>query len=268
MKSFELISSPQNSQIQLLKKLALKKYRYQESKFTIENLVIIFDALQSGFDFEALFVTQSFVDKHQDKFNYLLDKSKIPKYYLIDEKLNKYYSQLETPSGITAIYNMSSRKIEKDEPLIYLNSINDPGNIGTIIRSSLAFGFKNIIFDENCADLYNFKTISASKDAIFKINFLEDKELTWLKKNKDKIAIYSSSSHDGKLLERFKAEKIFCLVLGSESHGVDERIIKLAKENIKIEMDENMESLNVASAAAILLYKLKQLKNDEIKKRK
>ena len=260
MKNSEIITSPQNSQIQLLKKLALKKYRYQENKFTIENLVIITDALRGGFDFEALFVTKEFISKNSDKFEYLLSKSRADKYYLIDEKLNKHYSQLETPSGITAIYKMNSGKFKKNSPVVYLNSINDPGNIGTIIRSCLAFGFKNIIFDENCADLYNFKTINAAKDAIFKINFLEDKESNWIKKNKDKIAIYTSSSHDGKLLEKFKAEKIFCLVLGNESHGVSEEILKLSKDSIKIEMDENLESLNVASAAAILLYKLNQLK--------
>lgn len=259
MKNSEIISSTQNYQIQLLKKLAQKKYRYQENKFTIENLVIIYDALSDGFDFDALFVTQDFINKHADKFNYLVGKSKISKYYLIDAKLNKHYSQLDTPSGITAVYNINSNKLEKDKSVVYLNSVNDPGNVGTIIRNSLAFGFKNIIFDENCADLYNFKTINAAKNAIFKINYFEDNQIAWLKQNQSKLAIYTSSSHNGELLSKFKAEKTFCLVLGNESHGVDEKIMSLASKNIKIEMNNELESLNVASAAAILLYKLNQL---------
>ena len=253
----EIISSPQNAQIQLLKKLALKKYRSQENKFTVENLTIIYDALEAGHDFESLFVTSEFINKNLNKFEHLLNNSKISSYYLIDEKLNKHYSQLETPSGITAVYRRDSKTLIKGQSVIYLNGINDPGNIGTIMRTALAFGFNNIIVDETCADIYNAKTISAAKDSIFKLNVIEDKELNWLRSNKNNLAIYTTSSHDGTDLNKFKAGNEFCLVFGSESHGVNDEIIKLAKENIKIKMSGDIESLNVATAAAILLYELK-----------
>ena len=79
-------------------KLALKKYRYEFKQFTVENLTIICDALSSGYDFEVLFVTAEFVTRHLDKFQYLQENSKAP-YYIIDEALNKHYSQLDTPFG-------------------------------------------------------------------------------------------------------------------------------------------------------------------------
>jgi len=256
MKLPEIISSSQNSQIQLLKKLALKKYRLQENKFTVENLTIIYDALLGGHDFEALFVTAEFINKNINKFELLLKNSKISSYYLIDEKLNNHYSQLDTPSGITAIYKINKENLIETKSVIYLNGINDPGNVGTIMRTALAFGFNNIIVDELCADIYNSKTISAAKDSIFKLNIVEDKQLAWFKTNKTNLPIYATSSHNGQELNKFKAAKEFCLVLGSESHGVSDAILNLANENIKIEMKGDIESLNVASAAAILLYKL------------
>lgn len=259
MENFEVISSSQNSQIQLLKKLSLKKYRYLEQKFIVENLTIIYDALNGGHDFEALFVTEVFIKKNIDKFKSLLLNSKVDKYFLIDENLNKHYSQLETPSGITAVYKIQKKDLKKDSSVIYFNGINDPGNLGTIIRTSLAFNFINIVFDETCADIYNAKTISAAKDSIFKINYLDDKDLNWLKENKKTFAIYVANSNSGRSLLNFKPEQKFCLVLGSESHGVSDEIIKLAKENIKIEINGEIESLNVATAGAIMLYELSKL---------
>jgi TrmH family RNA methyltransferase len=256
----EIIASAQNTQIQLLKKLALKKYRLQENKFTVENFVIIFDALEAGFDFEAIFVTSEFINRNKSKFSELLSKTAAGKYYLIDEKLNKHYSQLETPSGITAIYKIKLGSIIKNESVVYLNGISDPGNMGTILRTCLAFGFMNVIIDETCVDIYNSKSISAAKDAIFKINTINDSGLGWLKKNKKTLPIYATSSHQGTYLKKFKAAKEFCLVLGSESHGVSEEILALADENIKIEMSDKIESLNVASAAAVLLYELRKIK--------
>jgi len=247
------ITSPQNNQIKLLQKLNSKKYRQELKQFTVENLTIILDALKSGHDFAALFVTEEFIAKHQGQFKYLQDNSKSQSFYLIDAKINKHYSNLDTPSGITAIYNVKEKILDKTS-VIYLNGISDPGNLGTIMRSALAFNFTNLVLDENCVDIYNPKIINAAKDAIFKLNVIEAKTADWL--NRNKLPIYATSSHSGVNLARFKPAKVFCLVLGSESHGVSPAISKLADTNLKIEISNKLESLNVATAAAILLYEL------------
>ncbi len=259
MENFEIITSAQNTQIQLLKKLALKRYRHTEKKFVVENLAIIYDALRDDYDFESLFVTESFIKKNNDKLKFLLLNSRIKKYFLINENLNKTYSQLETPSGITAIYNIKEPKLENNKSVIYLNGISDPGNLGTIIRTSLAFNFVNIVLDETCADIYNAKTINAAKDSVFKINYLSDNNLNWLKENNGSLPVYVANSNSGRSLNEFKPKPNFCLVLGSESHGVSEEIVKLANENIKIEINVKIESLNVAIAAAIILYELNKI---------
>jgi RNA methyltransferase, TrmH family len=174
---------------------------------------------------------------------------------VLDDKLNKHFSNLDTPSGITAIYNIKEKELDKSS-VIYLNGVSDPGNLGTILRSALAFDFANIALDENCVDVYNPKVISAAKDAIFKLNIAEDKTGNWLKNNK--LPIYITSSQKGENLAKFKPAKAFCLVLGSESHGISPDIMKLAESNIKINISSKIESLNVAAAAAILFYEFRK----------
>ena len=257
----EIINSKQNNKIKLLKKLTFKKYRYQMHKFMVENLTIIYDALVSNYYFESLFVTKEFINKHKEKFNYLLKNSKITKYYLINKKINKHYSKLDTPSEITAIYKMKLSALKPKKSIIYLNNISDPNNLGAIMRNCLAFNFVNIIIDNKCVDIYNYKTINAAKDSIFKLNIMSDKNNKWIKENKNILPIYITSSHQGINLKEFKPTKNFCLVFGNESHGVSDEIIKLSKNKIKIEISKNVESLNVASSTAILLYILSNNQN-------
>jgi TrmH family RNA methyltransferase len=254
MQKLDTITSLQNNQIKLLKKLALKKYRLEYQQFTVENLTIIIDALRAGYDFECLFVTAEFMTRHLDKFEFIQENSKAG-YYVIDEMMSSHFSQLDTPAGITAIYKFPKNKIEGNESVIYLNSISDPGNLGTIMRTALAFNFNNLVLDDNCVDIYNAKTIAAAKDSIFKLNLLEDKDGSWVKNTK--LPVYVTSSHGDADLDSFQADDKFCLVLGNESHGVSEEINKLAAKQIKSDISDNIESLNVSVAAAILFYKLR-----------
>lgn len=252
MQELEIISSSQNTQIKLLGKLARKKYRQQLGQFMVENLAIIYDALASGHDFHSLFVTQEFIDRRPEKWAHLREHSLCTQWYLIDPKLNKQYSQLDTPSGITAVYASKQSALVSHQSVVYLNGISDPGNLGAILRTALAFGFVNVVVDEACVDILNSKTINAAKDAFFKLNIVEDKELAWLKETT--LPIYAANSDGGVALAQFQPATVFCLVLGSESHGVGEDVLQLAQASVKIEMSDQMESLNVATAAGILLY--------------
>lgn len=255
MKKIETITSRQNNQIKELKKLSLKKYRLETGHFLVENFTIIKDALDAGQDFEMLFITQDYIDHYPDKFQYLEDNSQAS-YYVIDENVNQVFSTLDTPSGIAAVYSMAVKDILPSLPVIYLDNVKDPGNLGSIMRSALAFGFKNLVLGEGCVDVYNPKTIAAAKDTIFKLNVLEDDDGSWLQNNTRPI--YVTSSHEGVNLQDLKSSDNFCLVLGSESHGVAEELIAKADQKIKIEMSGEVESLNVAIAGAIILYKLRQ----------
>ncbi|MFC1510616.1 TrmH family RNA methyltransferase [Candidatus Omnitrophota bacterium] len=252
------ITSSNNCQIKLLRKLAQKKHRRQMGKFAVENLAIIIDALSGGIDFLECFITPQMLQRHEDKLLWLQEHSKVAEFHLIDEDLNKSYSQLDTPSGITALYEIKQLPLDGDAPTLYLNGIKDPGNIGTMLRSALAFDVSNIVLDAACVDIYNFKAINAAKDAIFKLNIFIDESGQWLKEQKGQVPIYVANSHEGIELGAVEVKSKFCLVCGSESHGVSEDIIKMADKNIHIDISNKIESLNVSTATAILLHGLRK----------
>ncbi|MBU1132311.1 RNA methyltransferase [Patescibacteria group bacterium] len=250
------IKSKDNEKIKLARKLGQKKYRDEFSMFCVENLATVYDAVCAGIFPEVLFATKDFVRKNEEKFSFVLKKAKLKEYFLIDEKINKSISDLERASGLVAIFVKRKSKINFSKPIIYLNEINDPGNLGTILRTALAFSLKNIVLDETCADLYNSKTIGAAKDSIFKLNFAFDKDLKILREIKNKMKIFCTRLEDSKDLKLLKKEKVFCIVLGNEARGVSPEIQQAADFFVKINMSKEMESLNVACAAAIIFHEV------------
>ena len=222
------------------------------------NIVEAREKLDSG-KITSVDLTKSCLDRI-DKYNKEFTELKLD-YYLVDKKVYKSFSELETPQGICAVFAKVETKTNLKDPVIYLNAINDPGNLGAILRSAVAFGYKNIIVDELCADIYNSKTIQASKGAIFKLNIEQDEgskllDLLKMKKLKVLASLLNQKAHN---LEEIKVKNNYCLVLGNESRGIDDEIKSRTDEFIKIKISSNMESLNVASAAAIIMHHLKNL---------
>ncbi len=250
------ITSKDNPKIKFLGQLGQKKYRDESGKFLVENAVIIQDAAEDGVIPESIFATKDFIGKNKEKFEFILERAKIEEHFLVDEKINKSFSALDTAPGIAAVYSKIERKIDYTKPVVYLNAINDPGNLGTILRSALAFGLKNIVVDEFCADVYNPKTINAAKDAIFKLNIEFDENREILREIKSKMPVYATRLEKSAGLEIIKKQKLFCVVLGSESHGVDKKIQEMRDGFIRIPMSSEIESLNVAASAAIIFYEI------------
>ncbi|MDX9855539.1 MAG: RNA methyltransferase [Parcubacteria group bacterium] len=257
MKTIE-ISSKDNEKIKLLKKLGKKKYRNKYGKFIVENLAIIYDGTKSGIQPESLFLAEEMLENRSSKIKIVLERLKLESVFSINESINRYFSSLDTPSGIAAVYKKpKSNRLNFEENILYLNGIKDPGNVGAILRSALAFGLRNIVVDEFCADPYNPKSVQASKDAILKTNIVLDKSGEALREIKGKMKIFSTDVKRGESVsEVSKKEKFFCLVLGSESHGVDEEIKKLSDGFVNIKSDSAIESLNVAVSAGIILYEI------------
>jgi len=252
------IKSKENKQIKQVRKLSFKKYRRESGEFLVENWTTIRDALKSGFRFESIFLTQEFQKKNPGALDFLKERTGEKDFFLISREINENLSQLDTSSGVLAVYKKREGKPGEGEPVIYLNDLSDPGNLGTILRTCLAFNFLNIVLSRDCVDPYNPKAVSAAKDAIFKLRIFKDKKNDWLKRCGRPI--YVSLPGEGKDPGEFKPQKNYCLVLGSESHGASPEIIKKAEGKISIKTPGNIESLNVAVSAAIILYEF-SLKN-------
>lgn len=250
------IESKENKKIKELNKLKLKKYRTQRKEFIVENWKIICDAFQSGIYFKEIYLTKDFLEKNKGKLEEIITDGK--DVFLVTENIAKKISSLESPQGVWAVYGEQKNEIDFSKDVVYLNAINDPGNLGTILRSALAFGQKNIVLDEKCVDLYNSKTIQAAKDAIFKLNIVFDRNGEIFQKMKENnFIICATHVEKGKdIKEAFKKKEKRCIVLGSESQGVDISLEKEATELINIKTTPSIESLNVAVSAAIIFYEL------------
>ncbi len=254
----EEIVSRDNKKIKLLKKLGTKKYRNKFGKFLVENIAIIYDAMNSECELETLFVTQEILDSGCNKIKFIVEKVGLENIFIISKDVNKYFSSLETPSGIVAIYNKSEEvELDFSKRILYLNEIKDPGNLGTILRSAVAFDISEIVLDEGCVDLYNPKVVQSAKDAIFKTNVVFDKNGEILREIKNEMKVFVTDVDGGvEVKDAFKNEEDFCVVLGSESHGVSDDVKGIADEIINIKSSSEMESLNVAVSTGIILYEI------------
>lgn len=248
------ITSKENFKIKKILKLNQKKYRQEFGEFKIENPTIIFDALKSGIIPKELYLAPEILKEENIEKLKNINSSLV--FESVSPAINKYFTCLENPSGICAVYAIpeySTLNLKQAQRLIYLHKINDPGNLGTILRSALAFGFKEIILDENCVNLYNPKTVHASRETIFKFNFYLDEKQKILTELKNKMPILVADLNGLNNFSSLKKES-FCLVLSNETIGPNEEIKSLADEIITIPISDQVESLNVASAGAILFY--------------
>jgi TrmH family RNA methyltransferase len=252
------ITSKDNLKIKHLRKLNSKKYREEFGEFLVENFTILKDAVIAGYKPTSVFVTSNFAEKNEVELNEVMKKTNLPYYFEINTQINKAFSKLDNPSGIAAVYPTASspKEVNTKQSVVYLNGVSNPGNLGTIMRSALAFGVKSMVLDETCADPYNFKTINASKDAIFKIKISYDEDIKLLKKIKKDMPILSTQMKASKEVGELSDIKKACVVLGDESKGISSEVQKLSTEIIRIKISDDIESLNVAASAAIIFHHL------------
>ena len=235
------INSKSNQKVVHAAKLKDKKSIREFNEFLIEGKKALELAL------EAKLVKEVFVIKELD-----IDKS-IPQYIVSEEIIDKI-SFSKNPEGVVAVCcTLKEKAPSKMEKVVYLDNIQDPGNMGTIIRTALAFNYDAIILSENCVSIYNPKVVSATKGAMFLIPILNGDILDY---KKDHVIITSTLNEKSISLDNLEKPKSFILVLGNEAHGVSEEIVKNSDVFVKIPID-NIDSLNVAVAGAILMYKLK-----------
>src|SRR3989339_28111 len=145
------ITSISNEKIKYLKKLGMKKMRETSGEFLVENIKIIHDALKSGFEPISLFATDDILRSRNENVDFIVKK--IKDIFVISKNVNKSFSSLATPSGICAVFMVCKKEIDLSKKIVYLNGVSDPGNMGTIIRTCLAFGVENLVVDEKILDI-------------------------------------------------------------------------------------------------------------------
>ena len=233
------ILSKNNQKVKDACALKLKKARLEKGLFLMEGIKNLDLALTYG-NVKTIFTSIGLPKIGKD----------IETYKVNDEVLRKL-AVSENPEGVVFVCEMLKPKKDKKDyhKIVYLDQINDPGNLGTILRTAVAFNYDAVVLSKGSVDLYNEKVIAASKGAIFLI----DAFVGEIENYKDKQIIVSTLDENSIPLNECQKPNDFVLVLGNESHGVSESIIKIANQLVKIEMNDVIDSLNVAIAGAILM---------------
>lgn len=238
-----IYTSIENEHIKEIKKLNNKKYRDLNGKFIIEGKHLVEEAIKNNL-VEEILLLEGNNEKYDVKTNY------------VNGKVMKYITELDNPSKIIGICHKKNDKIQGNHILI-LDDIQDPGNLGTIIRSAVAFNIDTIILSKAGVDLYNSKVLRSTQGMIFNINIVvSDIKEEILKLKKDNYKILTTNVEGGKLVKSIEKNQKFAIIIGNEGKGVSKEIKELSDEYIYIEMNKKCESLNAAVATSIILYEL------------
>ena len=233
------ILSKNNQKVKDACALKMKKVRQEKGLFLMEGIKNLDMALNYG-SVKQIFTSIGLPKLKQD----------IECYKVNDEVLRKLANS-ENPEGVVFVCERLKPKKDKSEyhKIVYLDQINDPGNLGTILRTAVAFNYDAVILSKSSVDIYNEKVVAASKGALFLVDAFYDEIDAYLKNH----VLIASALEDAVPLSKADKPKDFVLVLGNESHGVSQEILNKANQVVKIEMNDNIDSLNVAVAAGILM---------------
>jgi TrmH family RNA methyltransferase len=243
--------------------LKTKKGRKKHNKFLIEGVRSCEEGIKSAWEIETLYYTVK--TEENPRIKGILKNAKRREIELIQvkQKLLEKITDTVTSQGIVGVVKIKEFTQEflfqrKPELLLALDSIKDPGNIGTLIRTADAFGVDGIILSEDCVDLFNPKVVRSTMGSIFHLPILKNIDLSDFLSNlkNKKFNIVITELEKGKELNRLDIMQKICLVIGSEPEGVSQNLIQLADHLVKISIPGKAESLNVAVACGILLYEI------------
>ena len=239
-------TSLENKRIKNYRKLKQRKYRDKTHCFLIDGKHLVEEAYQSGC-LDTIIV----LEENQDRISY-----PDVEVMIVNKEIMRVLSDVETPPNIMGVCHKPELSTEKNKILL-LDGIQDPGNLGTIIRSAFAFDIDMIYVGKNSVDVYNSKVIRSSQGMIFKVPIqvvtLED-VIPELKKLG--IPIIGTKVTGGNRLKSFPKLEKFAIIMGNEGNGVRPEILDLCDQYLYIDMKEDCESLNVAVATSIILYEL------------
>lgn len=238
-----VITSINNEHVKDIMKLKSKKYRNEKGLFLVETKHLAIEAYKAGLIKELILEQNELLP---------LDV----KTTFVSREVIKKISDVESCSNVIAVVKKKQEK-EIGEKVLILDDIQDPGNLGTIIRSALAFNIDTIILSPNTVDLYNPKVIRATQGMIFHINVIVRDIRGTLKelKNND-YKILGTKVTNGVDVRVSKTYSHFALIIGNEGRGMSQELEEYCDEYLYIKMNENCESLNASVAASILMYEL------------
>lgn len=230
-----MITSLENEKVKLLIKLNQAKYRKKEQRFIVEGAHLVDEARKANLLIECFSIDE------------------IEGYTQVSIPVMNKIANTDTTVTEIGLCKMIEKN-ELSDKILILDGVQDPGNLGALMRSSKAFGFDTIVLGEGTVDIYNDKAIRASQGAIFKLNFIKAKLRVFIPTLKG-YNIYGTNVVNGIDLNDVEVTNKIGIVLGNEGNGISDEVNNLLAKNIYIPMN-NTESLNVSVAGGIIMYSL------------
>ena len=241
-----VITSLNNKHIKEILKLKEKKYRDLEGLFIVETLHLVEEAMKKSNVLEII-VCEGF------DYNIFNEVNTI----VVTKEIMMKLSSTESNPRIIGIVKKNVDNNCYGNKLLILDNIQDPGNLGAIVRSAVAFNFDTIILSNDCVDLYNSKVIRASQGMMFHINIIRRDIIEFiLDIKKDNYLIYSTNVNGGINVRDISISSKFAFIIGNEGNGVRDEVNKMCDKFLYIDINKDCESLNASVAASIIMYEL------------
>ena len=245
------ITSVNNELVKETVKLQQKKYRDAENKFLLEGKKCVEEAINAGLNIEYIFIKKEKIN------NFKFPQEKI---ICTNDAVLKKISTTDTSPDIVAVAEKkiySTEDIKNSKKAVLLENIKDLGNLGTILRTSVAFGADAVIlYGQDCADIYNPKCVRSTVGNLWKLPVVYIRDFKTLKNKFDKFEKIATLPRATEYLKTCKTSTPLLVMFGSEADGLSQELIDFSTKKVKIEMTDNVESLNLSVSCAVVLYEL------------
>lgn len=252
------ITSKDNETIKHIKKLKEKKYREEYGEFIVEGIKMIEEALNEGAKVKSVIICEDCKTQGCIPNELMYEIAKLNCIY-VAEKVFNTITDVINPQGIMAVIEKPQNQEKiinySENVSLLLDNIQDPGNMGTILRTADSLNMKQIIVSKGTADIYNLKVVRSTMGAIFRVKVIEVDDLskTIKEMKKHKIKVYATDLRTDKSIYDVDYSKS-AIVIGNEANGVSSKVLNEATERIKIPMIGKTESLNAAVATLSLIH--------------
>lgn len=251
------ISSKDNEFVKHIKKLKDKKYRDQSNEYVIEGIKLVEEAINENAKIKQIVICEECTKTQEISKKLMYEIASFDCIYVTENVFNSI-TEVKNPQGILAVIERKNSENEinyNEDIIVALDGIQDPGNLGTILRTVDSIGLKQILVSKETADVYNPKVVRSTMGAIFRVKVIEcdnlEKTLKEIKKYKYEIVVTSLQTNESIYDIKYNKKII---VIGNEANGVSKEILDLADVKVKIPMLGKTESLNASVATGIMLY--------------
>ncbi|MFG6116468.1 TrmH family RNA methyltransferase [Halobacillus sp. MO56] len=244
-----MLTSLQNTRVKQWMKLKKKREREKSKSFLVEGYHLVEEAIKSEWE------TKEVIVKEETDVPEWIEKERVTR---VSKEIFTALSETETPQGIAAVVEMKDFETRSFHHVLLIDAVQDPGNLGTLIRTADAAGFDGVIIGKGSVDPFNEKVIRATQGSLFHLPVIQGELNDWISLLKHQgLTVFASTLENAKPYHEITFPKKAALIVGNEGAGIQEEMIGLADNQVYIPIVGQAESLNVAIAAGILMYQMK-----------